>query len=120
MSYLKIFPRSISVKTEDVDSYIGLIHYDFERYGCMVYGANSPVQLCCRWQPRAEWFIRSTEQTHNLAGFVVFMNALNHYLFEVLQFDPISQWSKASNSGYELHLESVCFDLSTQDIRKIK
>jgi hypothetical protein len=47
----------------------------------------------------------------SLAGFLVFMKALNHYLFEIIQFDPVSQLSKSSVTEYEYYFERVYFDM---------
>lgn len=120
MSYLKIFPRSLSVKLDGAGAYVGNFYYDFEQYGCMVYGAESTVKLLCLWNPHAVWVIRSTEPVHKLTGYAVFMEALNHYLFNVVRFDPVSQWCKVSSSEYEYHFENMYFDLGTQEFTAIK
>jgi hypothetical protein len=119
MSYLKIFPRSIAVNLDGAGGYVGRMRYDFEQYGCMIYDDDSDVALVCRWLPRADWMICSTEQVHRLAGFDVFMHAMNHYLFLVLQFDPVSQWSNASATGYEYYFERVYFDMGTRQFNVV-
>jgi hypothetical protein len=119
MSYLKIFPRSIAVKMNGTGGYVGQMRYDFEQYGCMMYDYDSHVALVCRWLPRAHWMIRSTEQIHRLTGFDVFMHAMNHYLFSVLQFDPVSQWSNASATDYEYYFERVYFDMGAHQFNAV-
>ena len=42
------------------------------------------------------------------------MHAMNHYLFEVLKFDPVSQWSKVSAADFEYYFDRVCFDMDAQ------
>ena len=113
MSYLKIFPRSLVVKIDSASDYVGRLTYDFEQYGRMVYDDDSTIVLQHRWQQHSNWMIQSTGQVHNLAGFLVFMKALNHYLFDIIQFDPVSQLCKASASEYEYYFERVYFDMST-------
>jgi hypothetical protein len=113
MSYLKIFPRSIAVKIDGAGDYVGRLTYDFEQYGRMVYDDGSDISLQCRWQPHSNWLIQSTGQVHNLAGFFVFIKALNHYLFEMVQFDPISQLCKTSSAEYKYYFERVYFDMGT-------
>lgn len=120
MSYLKIFPRSITVKLDGVGDYVGQMTYDFEQYGRMMYDDESGVVVQCCLQPHADWLIRSTESLPRLAGFSVFMHAMNHYLFQVLQFDPVSQWSKASPTDYEYYFERVYFDMGTQQFNAVE
>ncbi len=120
MSYLKIFPRSIAVQMDGSGGYVGRMTYDFEQYGRMIYDDDSDVTLLCRWQPHADWSIQSTQQVHRLAGFSIFMHAMNHYLFDVLQFDPVSQWSKVSATGFEYFFERVYFDMGTRQFNAVK
>lgn len=119
MPYLKIFPRSIIVKQDGEGGYVGRITYDFEYYGLMMVDDDSDVELLCRCYPRAEWLIRSRETVHQFVGFSVFMNALNHYLFEVLQFDPVSQWCKVSDADYTYYFERVYFDMGTHKFKVV-
>jgi hypothetical protein len=120
MAYLKIFPRSITAQMDGEGGYAGRIIYDFEQYGQMIYGDDSEVLLRCDWKPHADWRIISMAETHRLAGFSVFMDALNHYLFQVLQFDPVSQWSKVSNSDHEYYFERMYFDMGTQQFKVLE
>ena len=120
MSYLKIFPRSIVAKIDGSVGYVGRMVYDFEQYGRMMYDVDSEISLLYRWQPDTDWLIQSTQQVQLLAGFSVFMHAMNHYLFDVLQFDPVSQWSKASGTDYEYFFERVYFDMGTRQFNAVK
>jgi hypothetical protein len=97
---------------DGVGGYVGRMTYDFEQYGCMLHDDAADIELQCRWQPHADWVIRSTGQLHTLSGFSLFMHSMNHYLFEVLQFDPVSHWSKVSATDYEYCFERVYFDMS--------
>ena len=120
MSYLKIFPRSIKVKQDGDGGYAGHLMYDFEHYGCMTYDDDSAVELLFLGHLQVDWLIRTCEAEHRLNGFAVFMHAMNHYLFEVLQFDPVSQWSRVSASEYEYHFDRVYFDMSTRQFNAVK
>jgi hypothetical protein len=120
MSYLKIFPRSIIVKQDGEGGYVGHMAYDFEHYGCMMYDADTAIALLCQWHPQADWLICSSELTHRLTGFVVFMHAMNHYLFNVLQFDPVSQLIKMSDTDYAYYFERVYFDVGTRLFTTVK
>lgn len=120
MSYLKIFPQSIVAKANGDGGYHGRMTFDFEQYGRMMYGEDSEVELLCRGQPYARWTICSTKSVHSLAGFSVFMNAMNHYLFKVLRFDPVSHWSKPSITDYEYYFERVYFDMGTRQFNAVE
>jgi hypothetical protein len=98
MSYLKIFPQSIIVNLDSADGYVGRLTFDFEQYGRMVYNDDSNIVLKSHWQPHSNWLIQSIDQVHKLAGFLMFIKSLNHYLFEIIQFDPVSQLCKASST----------------------
>ena len=120
MTYLKIFPRSLTVKTDGAGGYTGRMTYDFEHYGRIVYDDDSNIVLQCLSTPHANWLIQSLEPVHHLAGFPVFMNALNFYLFDVVQFDPVSQLSKVNAADYEYYFERVYFDMGTGKFASIK
>jgi hypothetical protein len=120
MSYLKIFPRSIIVKIDSAGDYVGRLTYDFEQYGRMLYDNNSNIVMQCHFQPNPNWLIQPTSQMNNLAGFLVFMKALNHYLFEIIRFDPVSQLSRASSTEFEYYFERVYFDMGTGEFISIK
>lgn len=116
MTYLKIFPKSIVVKRNDGGAYAGHITYDFEQYGRMFYGDEAEVEFRCHWESRTDWEICSPPLAHQLVGFSVFMQALNHYLFQVVHFDPISQWNKKTELQCEYYFDRVYFDMDTQSI----
>ncbi len=120
MSYLKIFPKSICTKRNAVGGYEGYLFYDFEQYGRMLYGYDSGVALVCDGSPCARWLIESTDLTYRLTGFSVFLHAMNHYLFRVLQFDPISQLKQVSDTEYEYYFDRVYFDMDTQKFNVLK
>lgn len=108
------------LKIDSACDYVGSLTYDFEQYGRMVYEDDSNIILKYHRQPNASWLIQSTGQVHSLAGFVVFMKALNHYLFEIIQFDPVSQLCKASSTEYEYYFERVYFDMGTGEFVSIQ
>ena len=43
----------------------------------------------------------------------MFIKALNHYLFEIIRLDPVSQFCKASSTEYEYYFERIYFDMGT-------
>jgi hypothetical protein len=47
MSYLKIFPKLVVAKLDDLGDYVGEIAYDFEHYGHMSYDNATSIQLQC-------------------------------------------------------------------------
>jgi len=120
MSYLKIFPKSICSKRNAVGHYRGILFYDFEQYRRMLYGYDSGVALVCDGPPSARWVIKSTDLTYSLSGFSVFLHAMNHYLFNVLQFDPVSQLKQVSDTEYEYYFDRVYFDMDTQKFNVFK
>lgn len=114
MSYLKIFPRSIVATSDFSNNYIGRMSYDFELYGRMSYWHDVEVVVACESLIELRWSISSTASRHSLAGFAEFLQALNHYLFDFLKFDPTTHWYKPFSSQYEYHFEPVYFDLGLQ------
>lgn len=105
---------------DGVGGYVGRIAYDFEQYGRMVYDGTTNILLQFSCRSHSGWLIQSADQSNSLASFPVFMIALNHYLFEVLQFDPVSQWSNKSSSGHEYYFNRVYFDMGTREFMSIK
>jgi hypothetical protein len=60
--------------------------------------------------------LKSTIRMHKLAGFPVFIDALNNYLFDVLCFDPKSQFSKVSPIYFEYYFEDVFLTLLQRNL----
>lgn len=120
MSYLKIFPKLICTKRNAVGNYVGILTYDFEQYGRMLYGYDSGVALICVGHPSASWMITSTDLRHSLSGFGVFIRAMNHYLFKLLRFDPVSHLKQVTNTEYEYYFDRVYFDMDTKTFNVIK
>lgn len=120
MSYLKIFPKSIRANRNAIGSYEGVLLYDFEQYGRMLYGYDSGVALIRDGLSNARWLMESTDLTYRLSGFSVFLCAINHYLFKVLQFDPVSQLKQVSDTKYEYYFDRVYFDMDTQKFNVYK
>ncbi len=120
MSYLKIFPRSLVAKADGSGSYIGRMTYDFEQYGRMLYDNEAGIALEYQLLVCSGWSIRLTGAGQGLAGFSVFIHAMNYYLFSVLQFDPVSHWSKLSDKDYEFYFERVYFDMGTKQFTAVK
>lgn len=120
MSYLKIFPRSLVAKTDGSGAYIGRMTYDFEQYGRMLCDNETGVALEYQLLVCSGWSIRLTGAGQGLAGLSVFIQAMNYYLFEVLQFDPVSHWSKLSDGDGEFYFERVYFDMGTQQFTSAK
>lgn len=120
MSYLKIFPKTICTKRNAVGDYEGYLRYDFEQYGRMLYGYDSGVAVVCDRSFEVRWLIESTDLTSSLSGFPVFLYAMNHYLFKVLHFDPVSQLKQVSDTDYEYYFDSVYFDMDTQKFNVLK
>lgn len=120
MSYLKIFPRSLVAKADSSGAYIGYFTYDFEQYGRMLYDNETGIALEYQLLVCSGWSIRLTGTGYGLAGLSVFINAMNYYLFSVLQFDPISHWSKQSDKEYEFYFERVYFDMGTKQFTTVK
>ncbi len=115
-SYLKIFPRTLIAQRDDEDGYTGCMRYDFEQYGQMFYAHRTKVHLCCSSFAAMDWRLTLSELSDRLAVAHGFSNALNHYLFDVLKFDPITQWHKPFGSCYEYHFRPIYFDIGLQKI----
>lgn len=111
MSYLKIFPRSIIAERDEEDGYVGRMQYDFEQYGRMLYDHETDISLVCRSFTDLDWLIVAHDLKSQLSGFERFIQSLNHYLFEVVKFDPLAHWSKPSGTYYLYHFEPVYFDV---------
>jgi hypothetical protein len=114
MSYLKIFPRSITAHSDDSQRYVGLMLYDFELYGRMSYWHRAEVVIARESLTDLRWVISSVDLRFAPTGFSEFIHTLNHYLFDFLKFDPLSHWYKPFASQHEFHFESVYFDLGLQ------
>ena len=48
------------------------------------------------------------------------MKALNHYLFEIVRFDPRFHFCKTSSTDYEYYFERVYFDMGIGEFVSVK
>ncbi len=50
----------------------------------------------------------------------MFIKALNHYLFEIIRLDPVSQFCKAFSTEYEYYFEHVYFGMGNSEFVSVK
>lgn len=116
MSYVKIFPRTIVVSRLELGQYAGQLRCNYEQYGRMYRSCDINVLISHSSNAKLNWFIEPTLINHGVAGFKDFIVALNHYLFETLKFDPLTQWPQTNKSQLEYYFEPVYFDMELSKI----
>lgn len=113
MQFLSIFPSKLSVERDADNQLIGTLFFNFEQYGLQLNEQTCPVRFHAT---RTGWRLSLGHMSElESAHFDKLTQALNHYVLEVLQFDPRLTDAGAGQVVKELYFEDVFFDLSSAD-----
>lgn len=113
MSYLKIYTKAIVMHRERYEDFIGELMLDYDLYGITILNEKIPIVISRVYEDKRAWDLKSRDNKRHLQVKDVFWSALNHYLFDVLLFDPGSQFAKIGDEFYEYHFKSIYFDVGT-------
>jgi hypothetical protein len=113
MQFLSIFPDKLSVEKTPNNQLVGTLFFNFEQYGLQLDEQTCPVMF----HPTPSGWRLSLGPMPELdvAHFDTLTQALNHYVLEVLQFDPRPADAGAGKVVKELYFDDVFFDLSSTD-----
>jgi len=110
MSYIKIYPKSLSLLNSEPHTLSGSVIYDIEQYGQLHPRQSFEIQILPSSKPNS-WSITSVNDHPAIKNFDSFLKALNYYVFQNLKI----QLPQVDESGlyppFEVGLREVYFAL---------
>lgn len=113
MQFLNIFPSRLRVEKAPDDQIVGTLFFNFEQYGLLF----SEQECSVKFKDTLHGWRLSLGHMSDLdsAHFAKFSHALNHYVMNVLKFDPRLLDAGLGQVMKELYFEDVFFDMSSDD-----
>ena len=110
MRFLNVYPIKLWATSTMPEVYEGKLSFTLEQYGLMFNENDADITLA-RDPDKPESWRLWVKPLHgvDVPYFSRFVDALNHYVFEVLAFVPSQQ---SAQSGIDLFFDGIYFDLS--------
>lgn len=110
MRFLNVYPIKLWAASTTPEVYEGKLSFTLEQYGLM-FNENDVDITLARDPDKPEAWRLWVKPLHgvDVPYFSRFVDALNHYVFEVLAFVPSQQ---SAQSGIDLFFDGIYFDLS--------
>ena len=113
MRFLNVYPKRLWATLNPVGAFEGQFTFDLEQYGlitndvvCDVTVSEDPVML-------GQWKIWVKPLFDvDMPHFDKFVDTLNHYVFEVLQFTPNRSATGKDLAAVKIFFDGIYFDMS--------
>ena len=106
MRFLNVYPKRLWATLNPVGAFEGQFTFDLEQYGLVTSDIVCDATVCEDAITAGQWKIWVKPMFHvEMPHFDQFVETLNHYVFEVLQYTP-----SRSASGKELPMIKIFFD----------
>ncbi len=113
MRFLNVYPIKLWAASSAPGVFEGKLSFTLEQYGLMFNENTADITLICDPEKPEAWKL-SVKPLHgvDVPYFSRFVDALNHYVFEVLGFVPNQTNSLQEQAGINLFFDGIYFDLS--------
>ena len=113
MRFLNVYPIKLWATLTTPEVYEGKLSFTLEQYGLMFNENDADITLA-RDPDKPEAWRLWVKPLHgvDVPYFSRFVDALNHYVFEVLAFVPSQQSAQPGQPGISLFFDGIYFDLS--------
>jgi hypothetical protein len=113
MRFLNVYPIKLWATSTTPDVYEGKLSFTLEQYGLMFNENDADITLA-RDPDKPESWRLWVKPLHgvDVPYFSRFVDALNHYVFEVLAFVPSQLSAQPGQPGINLFFDGIYFDLS--------
>ena len=113
MRFLNVYPIKLWATSTTPEVYEGKLSFTLEQYGLM-FNENDADITMARDPDKPEAWRLWVKPLHgvDVPYFSRFVDALNHYVFEVLAFVPSQQSSQPGQPSISLFFDGIYFDLS--------
>jgi hypothetical protein len=113
MSYIKIYPKSLSILTCEDLTYTAKVLFDLEQYGHLYPKLSFNVKIL-RIEKTGEWTTLSTQDHPQIKNFESFLKALSFYIFQTLKIHPPAPEELEQTAPVEIELREVYFALDPE------
>jgi hypothetical protein len=113
MRFLNVYPIKLWVTSTAPDVFEGKLSFTLEQYGLMFNENDADITLARDPEKPEAWRLW-VKPLHgvDVPYFSRFVDALNHYVFDVLGFVPNQQTSLQEQASINLFFDGIYFDLS--------
>jgi hypothetical protein len=116
MQFLNIYPKRILATLNAADAFEGEFTFDLEQYGLITSDVVCDVTVTQDRVMVGQWkiWVRPLFDI-DMPHFDKFVVALNHYVFEILQFTPSRSAPGKELPLVKLFFTDIYFDMSSSD-----
>jgi len=116
MHFLNVYPKRLWATLNPVGAFEGQFTFDLEQYGLVTSDIVCDVTVCEDAVMAGQWKIL-VKPMFNVAmpHFDKFVETLNHYVFEVLQYTPNRSAPGKDLAMVKIFFDDIYFDMSGED-----
>ena len=113
MQFLNVYPKRLWATLNAVGAFEGQFTFDLEQYGLITSDVVCDVTIAEDPSMVGQWKIVVKPMFDlEMPHFDKFVDTLNHYIFEVLQFMPSRSASGKDLPSVKIFFDEVYFDMS--------
>ena len=113
MKFLNVYPKNILANLTDAGVFEGQFTFNLEQYGLQLCDTVCEITISEDSLLVGQWKISLKPMLDvDMPHFNQFVDTLNHYVFDVLQFTPSRSSSGNDLPRVKLFFNDICFDMS--------
>ena len=113
MRFLNVYPKRLWATLNPVGAFEGQFTFDLEQYGLVTSDIVCDVTVCEDAIVAEQWKILVKPMFNvEMPHFDKFVETLNHYVFEVLQFTPNRSAPGRDLAMVKIFFDGIYFDMS--------
>jgi hypothetical protein len=113
MRFLNVYPKRLWATLNPVGAFEGQFTFDLEQYGLVTSDIVCDVTVCEDAITAEQWKILVKPMFNvEMPHFDKFVETLNHYVFEVLQFTPNRSAPGRDLAMVKIFFDGIYFDMS--------
>ncbi|MEY4438539.1 MAG: hypothetical protein RIQ36_3 [Pseudomonadota bacterium] len=116
MQFLNVYPKRLWATLNPVGAFEGQFTFDLEQYGLVTSDIVCDVTVCEDAVMAGQWKILVKPMFNvEMPHFDKFVETLNHYVFEVLQYTPNRSAPGKDLAMVKIFFDGIYFDMSGED-----
>jgi hypothetical protein len=113
MRFLNVYPKRILASLNTSGTFEGQFTFNIEQYGLQLKDTVCDITISENPAMRGQWRIQMANlYAIEMPHFEQFVKTLNHYVFDVLQFNPSRSANGKDLPGVKLFFDEIYFDMS--------
>ncbi len=116
MRFLNVYPKRLWATLNPAGAFEGQFTFDLEQYGLVTSDIVCDVTVCEDAVMAGQWKILVKPMFNvEMPHFDKFVETLNHYVFEVLQYTPNRSAPGKDLAMVKIFFDGIYFDMSGDD-----